>query len=110
MSIINFSYASSDNLAMREMSSDDSDDNDDVQEERRTYDLKRLRHFLLTANAEQLAAKREKQDFYKRELIHEYLRSLSDSNPDRLQEVRKRFKTYCNSYEDLMNSNWAACG
>lgn len=53
---------------MREMSSDDSDE-DDVQEERRTYDLNRLRHFLLTSNAEQLAAKREKQDFYKRELV-----------------------------------------
>ncbi|UJR35415.1 hypothetical protein I4U23_028172 [Adineta vaga] len=98
VSIMNFSCASSDNLAMREMSSDDNND-DDVQEERRNYDFNQLRHFLLTANAERRAAKREQQEFYKRELVREYLRSFTDPNPDRLQEVKKRF-TYC-SVQDI---------
>lgn len=45
------------------------DDNSEVEEDRRMYDLDQLRRFLLTANSEQRAAKREQQDFYKRELV-----------------------------------------
>jgi hypothetical protein len=93
---------------MADMAEDDDEIN--LEQERRSYDLNKLRHFLLTADAEERAAKREQQEFYKRELIQEYLQSLTDPNPDRYQEVKKRFKTYCNSYEDLTNSNWATCG
>jgi cytochrome c-type biogenesis protein CcmH/NrfG len=35
--------------------------------QRRTYELKKLRHFLLTSNAKQLAAKREKANSLKRD-------------------------------------------
>ena len=67
LSIMKISQASAAaNLA--EMSSDD--DSNDLQEERRAYDLKQLRHFLLTSNDEQRAAKREKQDFLKRQLVN----------------------------------------
>jgi len=43
--------------------------NDKVHQQRRTHDFNILRHFLLTSNAEQRAAKREKQDFHKRQLV-----------------------------------------
>jgi len=43
--------------------------NDKVHQQRRTHDFNKLRHFLLTSNAEQRAAKREKQDFHKRQLV-----------------------------------------
>jgi hypothetical protein len=69
ISILEFSQAvSSDNLLTADISSDD--DSADLQEERRSYNLKKLRHFLLTSNAEQRAAKRDQQEFYKRELVN----------------------------------------
>jgi hypothetical protein len=40
-----------------------------VHHQRRTYELKKLRHFLLTSNAKQLAAKREKENSLKREFV-----------------------------------------
>jgi hypothetical protein len=46
--------------------------NDEVHHQRRTHDFNKLRHFLLTSNAEQRAAKREKQDFNKRQLVRRY--------------------------------------
>ncbi|CAF1512405.1 unnamed protein product [Adineta steineri] len=67
--------------------------NEEVQ--RRMYDFKQLRYFLLTANAKQLAAKREQQTFRKRQLIHEYLQSIHD--PIRLQEV-KSYLAFDHSY------------
>ncbi|CAF1260269.1 unnamed protein product [Adineta steineri] len=60
--------------------------NDEVEDQRRMHDLNQLRYFLLTANAKQLAAKRQQQAFRKRQLIHEYLKSIH--NPIRLQEVK----------------------
>ena len=63
--------------------SSDSEDisvDDEVQAERRTDALKQLRHFLLTSNAEQRAAKREKQNFYKRELVRQYSYTKKNSS------------------------------
>ncbi|CAF0759268.1 unnamed protein product [Adineta steineri] len=97
--------ASSDSLHMKDMTADDSDD--DVQEQRRSYDYNKLRHFLLTSNAEQRAAKREQQDFVKRELIREYLRSMSDPNPNRFEEVKKRF---CASLDEFYATQAACLG
>ncbi|CAF4555609.1 unnamed protein product [Rotaria sp. Silwood1] len=85
--------------------------NDDEEyHQRRIHDLNKLRHFLLTSNEEQRAARRDKQNFYKQQLIREYLKAINDPNSDRLQEVKKRIKTFCNSYDDVMNSDRAACG
>lgn len=53
--------------------SDNDDDNSRVKEERRNYNLDQLRRFLLTANAEQRAAKREQQYLSKRELVSFFL-------------------------------------
>jgi hypothetical protein len=47
----------------------DQDDDQSAREERRTYDLKKLRHFLLTSNAAERASKREQQELIKRELV-----------------------------------------
>ncbi len=58
------------NRPMIDMSDDNDNDDAEVEEERRVYDLNKLRHFLLTSNAEQLAAKREQQELYKRELVN----------------------------------------
>lgn len=60
--------SSSRNLPMADMATDDDDS--EVEEERRANDFNQLRRFLLTANAEERAAKREQQDFYKRELVN----------------------------------------
>ncbi len=57
----------SNNHPMAEMSADDDETN--LEEERRSYDLNKLRRFLLTADAEERATKREQQEFYKRELV-----------------------------------------
>ena len=54
--------------------------NNEVHNQRRMYDPKKLRHFLLTSNAEQRAAKREKQDFHKRELVRRYDISLKKTS------------------------------
>lgn len=54
--------------ALSEMASDEN--SADVEEERRNYDLENLRRYLLTSKAEERAAKREKQDFLKRELVN----------------------------------------
>lgn len=51
--------------------SDEDNFENNLEDERRTYDLNRLRHFLLTANAEQREARRKEQDFYKRELVYQ---------------------------------------
>ncbi|CAF1164146.1 unnamed protein product [Rotaria magnacalcarata] len=117
MSVIELSQATpSRSLDERSMSpgnddDTDGDDNSSLQEQERTYDFNnKLKHFLLTSNTEQRAARLKQQDLLKRELVREYLRSVSEPDTSRLQEIKKRFKTYCNSYEDLMNSNWAACG
>jgi len=64
--------ASFKNLPSADLFNDD--DNSGVEEDRRMYDLNQLRRFLLTANAEQRAAKREQQDFYKRELVIFFLK------------------------------------
>jgi hypothetical protein len=87
----------------------DTDDDDSTQEQRRELELNQFRRSLLALNNERRASQREQQ-LYKRELLRDYLQSLVDQDTDRAQTIRKRFKTYCNSYEDLMNSNWAACG
>ncbi|CAF4206947.1 unnamed protein product [Rotaria sp. Silwood2] len=76
---------------------------DEVYHQRRIYDLNQLRHFLLTSNEEQRAARRDKQNFYKQQLIREYLRSINDPNSDRLQEVKKR-TTYC-SIQDILHGS-----
>jgi len=69
ISSIKFSRASSlRSLPMADMSADD--DEAEVEEERRMYDFNKLRRFLLTSNDEQRAAKREQQDFLKRELVN----------------------------------------
>jgi hypothetical protein len=57
---------SADNMLM----ADDDDDDTDVQEQRRAMDLRRLRNYLLTSNAEERASKREQQEFHKRELVN----------------------------------------
>ncbi len=62
-------------IGLLQAASIDSSDSEDIsadeelQNQRRKEDFKQLRQFLLTSNAEQRAAKREKQDFYKRELV-----------------------------------------
>jgi hypothetical protein len=69
ISTLEFSQAvSSENLLTADLSSDD--DSTDVQEARRSSNFKKLRHFLLTSNAEQRAAKRDQQEFYKRQLVN----------------------------------------
>ncbi|CAF3341005.1 unnamed protein product [Rotaria socialis] len=80
-------------------------DDDELNHQRRTYELEKLRRFLLTSNAEERAAKLDKQNFYKRQWIHEYLRLINDPNPDQLQELKKR---YCASLEEFI-TNRAAC-
>ncbi|CAF1231126.1 unnamed protein product [Adineta steineri] len=72
--------AANDNCDITDVSSNE------VEDQRRMHDLNQLRYFLLTANAKQLAAKRQQQTFRKRQLIHEYLQSIHD--PIRLQEVK----------------------
>jgi hypothetical protein len=47
-----------------------NDDDTDVQEQRRSSYHDQLRRFLLTSNAEQRAARREQQEFNKRELVN----------------------------------------
>ena len=47
----------------------ETDNNESAEEQRREYELKKLRHFLLTSNAEQLTAKREQRNFLKRKLV-----------------------------------------
>jgi len=69
MSSIKFSRSSYVRGLPLEESSADGDEAE-VEEERRMYDLNKLRRFLLTSNDEQRAAKREKQDFLKRELVN----------------------------------------
>lgn len=58
MSFINISLGKNEENVMLNSEDDDSSD-----EQRRAYELKKLRHFLLTANAQERAAKREQQDF-----------------------------------------------
>jgi hypothetical protein len=48
-----------------------TDNDDSAEAQRREYEVKKLRHFLLTSNAEQLAAKREQRNFLKRKLVRE---------------------------------------
>ncbi len=69
MSMIKLSQTTSvGSRPMTDMSADDDDNS--VEEERREYDFNKLRKFLLTSNAEERAAKREQQEFYKRELVN----------------------------------------
>ncbi|UJR10481.1 hypothetical protein I4U23_014685 [Adineta vaga] len=77
--------------------------NDEIQEQRRAYNLDKLRHFLLTSNSEQRAAKRDKQNFLKRKLIREYLQSVHGSDSGHFEDVKKRF-TYC-SLQDMLNGS-----
>ena len=62
-------------IGLLQATSIDSSDSEDIsadeelQNERREEAFKQLRQFLLTSNPRQRAAKREKQDFYKRELV-----------------------------------------
>lgn len=51
------------------MDSNDSEYENDVEKINRDYDLKKLRHFLLTANAAKLAARRKQHDLIKKELV-----------------------------------------
>ncbi|CAF4488880.1 unnamed protein product [Rotaria sp. Silwood1] len=103
--------APSRNLPQTDMTVDDNDndddDNSDVQEQQRIYDLNKLRHFLLTSNAEQRAARRKQQDFVKQELIREYLQSLSDPDLNRFQEIKKRF---CASLDEFYATQAACLG
>jgi hypothetical protein len=46
-----------------------TDNSGSADEQLRAYELKKLRHFLLTSNTEQRAAKREKGEFLKRKLV-----------------------------------------
>lgn len=49
---------------------DDMEESDELMEyRRREADFKKLRHFLLTSNDDQRAARREKQLLYKRKLV-----------------------------------------
>ncbi|CAF1316499.1 unnamed protein product [Adineta ricciae] len=101
---IRFSHASSlERLHNDEMADSSSDVAQEQQ--RRVDNLKQLRHFLLTSNAEQRAGRRDKQNFLKRKLIREYLRSVNDADSSRLEEVKKRF---CASLEEFQASH-AAC-
>ncbi len=69
MSMIKLSRTTSvGSLPKTDMSADDEDNS--VEEERREYDFNKLRNFLLKSNAEERAAKREQQEFYKRELVN----------------------------------------
>ncbi|CAF1316533.1 unnamed protein product [Adineta ricciae] len=99
---IRFSHASSlERLHNDEMADSSSDVAQEQQ--RRVDNLKQLRHFLLTSNAEQRAGRRDKQNFLKRKLIREYLRSVNDADSSRLEEVKKRF-TYC-SVQDMLHGS-----
>ncbi|CAF0833761.1 unnamed protein product [Rotaria sordida] len=86
---------------------DDDNDNSDIQEQQRIYDLNTLRHFLLTSNAEQRAARRKQQEVAKQELIREYLQSLSDQDSNRFQEIKKRF---CASLDEFYATQAACLG
>jgi hypothetical protein len=46
-----------------------TDNSGSADEQLRAYELKKLRHFLLTSNTEQRAAKRERGEFLKRKLV-----------------------------------------
>jgi len=46
--------------------------NDETNYQRRINDLNKLRHFLLTSNAEQRAARRNKNNFSKRKLVSKF--------------------------------------
>lgn len=67
ISTIKLSQAASSNGYMADLAANNEDT--DKQEQRRSYNYDQLRRFLLTANADQRAARREQQDFYKRELV-----------------------------------------
>lgn len=49
-----------------------SNTDEQSQYQRRAYDLKKLRHFLLTSNAEQRTAKREQENRLKQNLVSGY--------------------------------------
>ncbi|CAF3850648.1 unnamed protein product [Rotaria sp. Silwood2] len=94
MSTIELSRAAapSRNLPHTDTIVDDSNDDDDsdIQEQQQIYDLNKLRHFLLTSNAEERAVRRKQQDFAKQTLIREYLQSLSDPDSTRFQEIKSK--------------------
>ena len=68
---------------MDEQSENDESENA-IEDQRRAYDLDQLRYFLLTANAEQRAARRKEQDYNKRELVNQ----STDSNRTQLFALR----------------------
>ena len=68
---------------MDEQSENDESENA-IEDQRRAYDLDQLRYFLLTANAEQRAARRKEQDYNKRELVNQ----STDSNRTQLFTLR----------------------
>ena len=86
-----------------------SEDDDSSDEDRRAYELKKLRHFLLTSNADERAAKREKQDFLKRELVKIFnlkkrkrtfsfffrLKNIFEQLKIRIHRVLKKWKVRC---------------
>jgi hypothetical protein len=55
----------------------DTDMTDEAKHQRRTYDINKLRHFLLTSNAEQRAAKRARENLLKRKLVRKSLKTTS---------------------------------
>lgn len=73
---------SDENLSMNEMTN--NDDQDEIDEPIQRFDLKKLRHFLLTSNAAQLAERRKQQELIKRELVSRCHRNL----------LQKDFKTF----------------
>ncbi|CAF3698474.1 unnamed protein product [Rotaria sordida] len=68
----------------------DSPNDNEVYQQRRMYDLNKLRYFLLTSNEAQRAARRTKQNLYKQQLVGEYFKLVNDENSDRLQEVKSK--------------------
>jgi len=44
--------------------------NENLDQQRREYDFNKLRRFLLTADADKRAERREQQNFFKRELVN----------------------------------------
>ena len=72
LTIFQSSMTKNSNRASWEENSSGDENDENSADERPKYDLSQLRHFLLTANTEQRAARLQEQDFHKRELVNSF--------------------------------------
>lgn len=72
LTILQSSMTKNSNRISWEEDTSDDESGERAVHERPLDDFSQLRHFLLTANAEQRAARREEQEFHKRELVNPF--------------------------------------